>query len=108
MKRYGVLIVTFLILLAGCNKHYYSVNKDFVSLYLKKPESQRVYFFSSLDGYTPHQARQVAPKTWRVKVPADTAFTYFYNVDGDIYVPSCRYKENDDFGKQNCIYIPGM
>jgi len=32
----------------------------------------------------------------------------FLIADGVIYLPPCRFKEYDDFGTENCIYIPGM
>ena len=32
----------------------------------------------------------------------------FYIVDGAVYLPQCRLKEQDDFGSANCLYIPGM
>ena len=108
MKRYFGPVVIAILVFTGCAKHYYSVNKDSVSIYLSKPEAQRVYFLSSLDAYMPHEAKQVGLKKWQINVPANKAFKYFYNVDGDVYVPPCRLKENDDFGAQNCIYIPGM
>jgi hypothetical protein len=33
-------------------------------------------------------------------------FSYFYVVDGTLYLPSCNYMEYDDFGNKNCIYQP--
>lgn len=108
MKRNIVAIVTAIMLFAGCTNHYYSVNKDSVEFYLKRPKSQHVYFLSSLDGFKPHKAMLVDHKTWLVNMPANAEFKYFYNVDGDLYVPPCKLKENDDFGSQNCIFIPGM
>jgi hypothetical protein len=84
------------------------VNKGSVNLYLEKPAAESVYFLSSLDGYMPHRANRVGYGRWQITVPANTEFKYFYNVDGNVYLPSCQLKEYDDFGSQNCIYIPGM
>ncbi len=106
-KSFLVLIIAGLVL-TGFTKHYYNVNKDVARFYLEKPESKQVFFLSSLDGYRPHKAREISANTWQVKVPAHAEFKYVYNVDGNIYVPPCKLKENDNFGSQNCIYIPGM
>ena len=108
MKKYVGLGIAAIMVLAGCAKHYYSVDKDSVDIYLEVTEAERVYFLSSLDGYKPHKAEQIDHKTWQVNVQSNMAFKYFYTVDGEVYVPPCTLKENDDFGAQNCIYIPGM
>jgi hypothetical protein len=108
MKKYVGFVIVAILVFTGCAKHYYRVDKDSVDIYLKIPEAERVSFLSSLDGYKLHKAKQVDHKTWQVNVPGNTAFKYFYNVDGNVYVPPCALKENDDFGAQNCIYVPGM
>lgn len=108
MKRYCSLILTVLLVFAGCTRHYYRVNNDSVNIYLEKPDAERVYFSSSLDGYKLHKANRVGHGRWQITVPINTEFKYFYNVDGNIYLPSCQFKEYDDFGSQSCIYIPGM
>jgi hypothetical protein len=79
-----------------------------VSIFLRKPDAGRVYFFSSMDGYKLQKATRVDEKTWQINTPAKTEFKYFYKVDGAVYLPDCRLKEQDDFGSQICIYIPGL
>jgi len=79
-----------------------------VELYLKRPDATIVAFASSLDGYQLHQAEKRDSSTWKVTVPAYREFTYFYIVDGALFLPSCEFKEKDDFGATNCIYIPGL
>ena len=63
---------------------------------------------SSVDGYQLHQAEKIDSKTWLVTMPVGSEFTYFYIIDGIAYVPPCRFKEKDDFGSENCIFIPEM
>jgi hypothetical protein len=92
----------------GCACHYYQYNDDTVSIFLKRPDAKRVTFFSSLDGYKPREAARVDNRTWQINTPAKTEFKYFYNVDGAIYLPECQLREQDDFGSQICIYIPGL
>ena len=108
MKKYLLVLIILGPVLVGCTSHYYDVNRNGVHFYLEMPNSEKVYFLSSLDGYKPHRAKEVGPDRWQVNLPADREFTYFYYVDGNIFVPPCRLRENDDFGSQNCIYIPGM
>ena len=108
MKRYVFLIVAVLFGLSGCASHYYEVKGDTLHIHLKKPYAKVVYFASSLDGYELHRARRIDDKTWEVTVPADAEFRYFYIVDGVLYLPSCKFKEQDDFGSENCLYIPDL
>ena len=62
---------------------------------------------SSHDHFVPREARK-ENKRWVVSLPADSRFRYFYLVDGEIYLPPCRMKENDDFGSENCIFDPDL
>ncbi|MDA3832294.1 MAG: hypothetical protein PF495_02760 [Spirochaetales bacterium] len=109
MKKYALLVVAVLFVFTGCaGSHFYKVKEDVVHIYLKNPDAKVVYFASSLDGYKPVRAKKINDKIWEVIVPAYVEFKYFYIVDGNVYLPSCRLKENDDFGSHNCIYVPGM
>jgi len=106
MKKAALVII--LVVFAGCGGgHYYRVEQGTVSLYLNGADANRVYFASSLDGYELHKADRI-DDTWEVRVPSGNEFTYFYIVDGVVYVPACRMTERDDFGSENCIYVPGM
>jgi hypothetical protein len=93
---------------SGCAGHYYRKSNDTVHIFLKKPEAEQVYFLSSLDGYQPQKAVRVDDRTWQISAPAKTEFKYFYKVDGTVYLPDCRLKEQDDFGSKTCIYIPEL
>jgi hypothetical protein len=109
MKRYVLLVIAILFLFIGCAiRHYCTVEEDAVRMCLRKPDAKAVYFASSLDGFKPVMAKQNSDETWEVTVPKDVEFRYFYIVDGDVYVPLCAFKEHDDFGSENCIYVPRM
>lgn len=109
MKRYLLLLIAILFLPAGCaSRHYYMVEDGALRLCLRKPNARAVEFASSLNGFEAMKARKNGDETWEVTVPKDMEFSYFYIVDGDVYVPACAFKEHDDFGSDNCIYVPGM
>lgn len=108
MSKLFLILSMCIAVLAGCKKHYYKINRDTMCMYLKKPDAGSVQFLSSLDGYQSHLARKIDKKTWEVTLPHTSEFTYFYLVDGEVYVPPCRFKENDDFGSENCLFVPGL
>jgi len=109
MKKYILLVIAILFLLTGCaSRHYYTVEEDAVHIYLTRPDAMAVYFASSLDRFEPIKAKKNADETWEVTVPKDVEFRYFYIVDEVVYVPLCTFREYDDFGSENCIYVPGM
>ena len=107
LNRFWFLIAV-LFILSGCADHYYRIKEDSVHIYLKKPDTEKVYFASSLDGYQRHRATRIDGQTWEVLVPIDREFRYFYLIEDALYLPPCRFKEQDDFGSENCIYVPGM
>lgn len=102
-----MMFVFFSILWAtyGCAAHYYKTEGNYLYLYLKKPEANSVYFLCSLDGFKFHKANKVGDNMWEVKVPHQIEFRYFYIIDGEPFVPDCKYKEADDFGSSNCIFV---
>ena len=108
MKKYIPCLMISVLVFTGCASHYYRKNNDTLSIFLKIPDAQQVYFLSSLDGYQPRKAIRVNNRTWQISAPAQSEFKYFYKVDGTVYLPSCRLEEQDDFGSQNCIYMPEM
>jgi len=108
MKKYFLISILAFSVFTGCAHHYYRVKGGAVELYLKRPDAIAVAFASSLDGYQLHRAEKRDSSTWKVTVPAYREFTYFYIVDGALFLPSCKFKEKDDFGAINCIYIPGL
>lgn len=103
-----VTVVALGLVLAGCAHHYYRLDDGSLRIFLEAPEATSVYFASSLDNFALHPAQKTDSGTWMVGVAADTQFTYFYIIDGRPYVPECTYREHDDFGSNNCVFIPGM
>lgn len=99
------LFLTFL--LCGCSTHYYRTDEHGVTLHLREKEAASVILFTSLDGFLPYSAEH-ADCTWTNRVPSNREFSYFYKVDGKYMIPDCRFKEKDDFGTENCIYVPGL
>ena len=96
------------ILCVGCATHYSRINADKVNLYLKAPAARIVYFSASLDEFALYRPKKLDSGVWEVTLPATREFTYFYKVDGDIYLPDCKLREKDDFGDENCVFIPDM
>jgi hypothetical protein len=108
MKRLTFLLILVSVMLAGCASHDYVVKNSELYLSLKKPDAKSVYFASSLDGFSLHKTERLSADRWQIIVPAGNEIKYFYIIDGVVYIPSCRFKEMDDFGTENCIYVPGM
>lgn len=108
MKRTAVFTAAILFLMPGCSAHYYRTQDNRVSLYLRAPDAKRVYFASSLDEFALHAATRAPDQTWQIEIPNGREFRYFYVVDGNVYVPDCRLRETDDFGSQNCLFVPGL
>ena len=108
MKKLAMVMLMLFVSLGGCTTHYYRINGSKIHLYLKKPKAKKVYFASSLDGYEFHRAEQKNNGLWEVTVPLGNQFSYFYMADGLLTIPPCRYKEKDDFGSENCIFVPEL
>jgi hypothetical protein len=109
MKRYAVFVLFILFFLVGCGRtHYLTVEERNVRVFLKHPDASTVLFASSLNGFEPVEAKKTDDAIWTVVVPKRSEFRYFYVVDGTVFVPPCPFKEQDDFGSQNCIYVPDM
>ena len=107
MKKLVLYLTVVALYLAGCAAtHYHERQSDRVTFYLKAPGARGVVFASSLDAYCPHLASKVGRSRWVVSVADGSEFRYFYIVDGDIYVPECKFYEQDDFGSRNCLYVP--
>lgn len=96
------------LLCAGCATHYYKMDADRVNFYLRMPEAKIVQLSTSLDEFSLYRAEQLESGIWAVAVPATREFTYFYKVDGKIYLPDCKLREKDDFGDENCVFMPDM
>jgi len=108
MKRTALLTAVILLLMPGCSAHYHRTRDNTVSLYLRVPHAKRVYFASSLDQFALHRPTKASDQTWQIDLPNSREFKYFYVVDGNIYLPDCKLRETDDFGSQNCLFVPGL
>ena len=110
MSQFPILVILFVLLpfaLSGCaSSHYIEKNKDSLQIFLKMPEATSVQFASSVDAHKIHDARQNKSGLWQVTLPLGLEMKYFYIVDGKVYLPECQFKERDDFGSENCLYIP--
>jgi len=106
MSKYFVLTTLLIIILSGCvPKHFVKKETDSLTFYLQKPGANRIQFAASSDHYILHETQQNSSGLWHIKVPKNAELKYFYIVDGLIYVPDCRFKEKDDFGTENCLYL---
>ena len=105
LKLFLLFLCCFLALFS-CASHYQKIKVDQVELYLKKKDAKEVKIAYSLDQFTPRKTKKISVSTWMALVPTTEEFSYFYIVDGTVYLPKCSYLEKDDFGSENCIYQP--
>lgn len=106
MKTWVVLTIYVLFGMTGNAVHYYSVHGDTVIFYLEMPDARLVCFAHSLDGYKLHRIQSSNRGRWEIAMTAESEFSYFYVVDGNVFVPACEFGEADDFGSKNCIFVP--
>ncbi|MBL4903805.1 MAG: hypothetical protein JKY62_14305 [Desulfocapsa sp.] len=107
MLRRWLVMGGMLWLCAGCASHHYITNNhDSVTLYLRLADADHVQFASSIDKYELHDSRKNGLGFWEINQAITPGSKYFYIVDGVAYIPDCRFKENDDFGSENCLYQP--
>ncbi len=105
MKAWALTVIIMLGI-SGNVAHYHSVENDTVIFYLNLVGAESVYFAHSLDNYIPHRVKAGNDGTWEFTMKAKFEFSYFYIVDGTVYLPECRFREPDDFGSENCIFVP--
>lgn len=108
MKKICVCLFVVLSIISGCSVHYYKIDQTDILFYLRNKDAKDVHFQYSHDGFQCHEAEQVKGGLWQVEVPSVDEFSYFYMVDGRMYVPPCLLTEQDDFGNENCIFSRGM
>ena len=108
MSRLVISMLLTVWALGGCATPYQKIKGDQVYLYLKDTTSQTAFFASSLDGFQHHPFTRHTKNTWRINLPADQEFTYFYIMDNQLFIPDCPYKEKDDYGSENCIFVPDL
>ena len=108
MKPWSILFVCIALATAGCATHYHRVENGRAYLFLKAKKAESVLFASSVDRFQWRSADKISSDTWRVTLSADIPQSYIYLVDDRPVVPDCRFKEKDDFGSENCVYLPGL
>jgi hypothetical protein len=108
VKTLSIIITAAVFLIPACAHHSLEVNGDSAAITLQAPGAKEVLFASSLDGYELHPAEKQGFTRWVVKAPSGIPFSYFYVIDGKVFVPDCKLAESDDFGSRNCVYVPGM
>ena len=106
MKKILSFLSAFLFFTAGCTVQHYEVVNQELHIYFKNKDAEKVYLLTSLDEFIPHEVRPTDSGNWEAVLPSDMEFRYFYLVDGNLFLPDCEMKEKDDFGSENCIYIP--
>ncbi len=108
MKSIVLILLLLVPSLSACATHFYRIQEDVVTLVLRDPDARSVMLATSLDGFDLSPAVRGASGIWEVTLPLTKSFRYFYRVDGEIVVPDCPLKEDDDFGSQNCIFEPRL
>ncbi len=105
MKIFICAAVLLCVSLCGCSMHNHAgLQTHDVSLKIFRPFADRVEFYSSATGFSPQQAKKTFWGNWVVYVSDIKEFKYFYRVDGKVVLPDCTLKEEDDFGRFNCVY----
>ena len=94
--------------MACAKQHSVEVTNGSLSFYYSDPGAKEIFFASSVDHFHSHPAVRGTGGIWRVTVPLNKEFVYFYIVDGKITVPDCPNTVLDDFGAKNCIYVSDM
>jgi hypothetical protein len=94
------------LVLAGCGLHDSALRGNRAELVLSAPGARSVVLVVTGDRFEQIAARPDDHGSWIVSVPATEEFAYFYLLDGEPHVPDCRFKEHDELGTMNCIFMP--
>ena len=106
--RWVLAVVVLLSVLTGCAGFVVQERgTDRLLFRLRHQQAQQVALATSLDRYQPHAAALKRGGYWEVELPAHGSFSYFFLVDGAVYLPDCELREQDDFGAQNCLHLAG-
>jgi len=108
MKKFRFILILFFVLMIGCKSHFHEIRKNRLYFYLRHPDARSVQFRCSVDGFKAHPAKKSNDDFWEVSVPNTSEMTYFYIIDDDVFLPSCQFKEKDDYGTENCIFVSNM
>jgi 1,4-alpha-glucan branching enzyme len=106
-KKYMFQLVMLIVAagaLFGCACHYFDNDDNTVRFYLRAPKARHVELIASFNGFAPMHAQRAGCGAWMVEVPNTHSFAYFYLIDGQVRVPDCDVREQDDFGRFNCLF----
>lgn len=108
MKQHLLFIIISCTLVSGCaGTQHISRDAQTLTFKLYEPSATDVRFVHSANRFTPIAMTKTLPGLWETSLPPIMAeFKYFYLVDNRVYLPDCLAKEQDDFGSENCIYLP--
>jgi hypothetical protein len=105
--RQGILsVLAAVFVTGGCSAHHLLIKNGHIEMALTAPQAQSVVLVISSDPFQQVQALRDASGVWKVTLNRAHEFKYFYLVDGKMYLPDCRQRENDDFGSNNCVFSP--
>ena len=109
MKKTLALLALLAVMAQGCASVNSSRQPDGqVELTFFKPFASSVVLCTSTAGFEPLPPVSRKLGNWQFSVPGHETFSYFFLVDGEAYVPDCVYREQDDFGRYNCIFPVDM
>ena len=106
MKKCLLYLLVLIFWIVGCAGHFYRVAEGKVTFRLELDDARRVDFACSRDEYKISKVEKQRNGKWEISIPADFEFKYFFLVDGAVYLPAREYREADDFGSENCIFVP--
>lgn len=105
MSRLSRLVYLLVLFTGGCAQHSITAaDENTVDLRLFSPLAKKVYLHSSENHFLPQRAHRESIVYWSVTVHFQEQFSYFFTVDDTVVIPACAYREQDDYGRFNCIY----
>lgn len=106
IKFYSMLVLLLAVCFGCASKHSVKQTSNSLLFSLYFPGATYIQFASSADHFALHDTKKDKKGNWLIRVQPVTELSYFYIVDGSVYLPDCRLKETDDFGSKNCLYHP--
>ena len=106
IKKFLFIIISIIIIPALSAEDIHEAAKTGNIEAIKTIINIEVGRINSLDEYKLRKVKKKGTGIWEISVPGDLEFRYFFMVDGVVYLPECEYREADDFGSENCIFVP--
>lgn len=109
MNQRLMLLALVTVMVQGCASGNVSRMPDGqVKLSVFKPFAADVVLCTSTTGFDSHTPVSKTLGSWLFTVSGHDSFAYFFLVDGEVFVPDCVFRENDDFGRYNCLFSADM